>query len=298
MSIEFVAIGSIIIDDIIDPVGRSNMGALGGGGSHAIAGMSLWSDQTALLSIRGKTLPATALDHLTALTDVQGIVRRDVPQPRFWQLFEADGTRQEVPRTDFEQFKEIPIRPDECPAHFASAQGVYLQTATAAEALAWVTYLKNLNPAMVILWEPWEIFYTPDNLSDFQEIAPYLDIISPQTVELSRMIVETTPQKQAALLFDYGVSCLALRLGAEGSLVGTATALHHLPAFPAATVVDETGAGNAYCGGFVVGYIESDGDPLLAGAYGTVSASFTLEQVGVPHLPPDSRQQAEERLQK
>jgi hypothetical protein len=44
--------------------------------------------------------------------------------------------------------------------------------------------------------------------------------------------------------------------------------------------------GNAYCGGFVVGYVESGGDPVVAGKYGTVSATFTLEQRGIPRLDP------------
>ncbi len=38
-------------------------------------------------------------------------------------------------------------------------------------------------------------------------------------------------------------------------------------------IVDVTGAGNAYCGGFVVGLARS-GDLLQAGCSGAVSASF------------------------
>ena len=62
-------------------------------------------------------------------------------------------------------------------------------------------------------------------------------------------------------------------------------------------MVDETGAGNAYCGGFVVGYVESGGDSLVAGRYGTVSSTFALTQVGVAHFGADSHAIAERRLQ-
>lgn len=295
--IDYVAIGAIIIDDIIDPQGHSRMGTLGGGGSHAVAGMRAWSERTALVSVIGEGFPQSAMAHLASLADVSGIVSRLVPQPRFWQLFETDGTRNEVPRTDFERFKAIPVRPDEFPVDFASAKGVYLQTPTAEAGLAWVEHLKTLNPDVVILWEPWEIFYRPENLPHFQHAAPHFDIISPQTVELSWMIGETDPQKQADKLFDCGVRCLALRLGAEGALVGTATQQHYIPAV-SAPVVDETGAGNAYCGGFVVGFVESGGDVLAAGRYGAVSATFTLAQVGVPRLGVNSRALAASRLPK
>ncbi len=72
-------------------------------------------------------------------------------------------------------------------------------------------------------------------------------------------------------------------VGAAGSLVSTAQTMHQLPALPG-PVVDETGVGNAYCGAFVVGYLESGGDPVVGSQYGSVSASFTLAQVGVPRL--------------
>lgn len=295
--VDYVAIGSIIIDDIVDPQGKSNMAVLGGGGSHAVSGMRVWSENTALLAIIGDGFPQIAWQRLNRLTNTSGIINRPVPQPRFWQLFETDGTRNEIPRTDFEVFKKIPVRPDEFPSAFAQAKGVFLQTPTANEGLAWIEHLRQLNPNIVILWEPWEIFYTPENLAGFKEVAPHFDIVSPQTLELSWMLGETNPKKQVDMLIECGVKCFALRLGVEGSLVGTASVQHHIPTL-SVPVVDETGAGNAYCGGFVVGYVESNNDPLTAGRYGTVSSTFALAQVGVAKLSGnDTRAVATTQLQ-
>ena len=293
--IDFVAIGSIIIDDIVDPQGRTSMGVLGGGGSHAVAGMRVWSERTALVSVIGQDFPETAWKQLESLADTRGIRQRPAAQPRAWQLFEADGTRQEVFRTDFGALRQTTIQPDEYPIDFGTAKGVYLQTATAPEAEAWANRLKALNPSLVMLWEPWEILYTPDNLVDFGRVAPQFEIISPQTIEISRMIGETKPEKQATILFECGVRCLALRLGAAGSLVGAIEHIHHIPAI-SGPVVDETGAGNSYCGGFVVGYVESGGDAATAGRYGTVAATFALAQLGVARLGAQTRTQAETRL--
>ena len=296
MTVEYVAIGSIIIDDIVDPQGRSTMGVLGGGGTHAVAGMRAWSQNTAFVSVIGQGFPESAWQHLTELADARGIVSRPVPQGRAWQLFETDGTRNEIFRTDFEIFRQSTIKVDEYPDAFASAKGIFVQTSTAERGKAWVKRLRALNPQIVILWEPWALLFTPDNLAEFCRVAPLFDIISPQTTEVRWMIDETDPQKQAEILFDCGVHCLALRMGASGSLVGTASELHHIPA-ASVQVVDETGAGNAYCGGFVVGYVESGGDPLVAGQYGTVSSTFALTQVGVARFGADSRAIAEQRLQ-
>lgn len=60
-------------------------------------------------------------------------------------------------------------------------------------------------------------------------------------------------------------------------------------------VVDVTGAGDAYCGGFLVGYAETD-DPLMAACYGTVSASFVLEGHGGLFGLRYTREDAELRL--
>jgi sugar/nucleoside kinase (ribokinase family) len=48
-------------------------------------------------------------------------------------------------------------------------------------------------------------------------------------------------------------------------------------------VVDVTGGGNAYCGGFLVGWVEH-GDIIQAAARAAVSAAITLEQVGPPTI--------------
>ena len=53
-----------------------------------------------------------------------------------------------------------------------------------------------------------------------------------------------------------------------------------LPAVPT-TIVDVTGAGNSFCGGFMTG-LGDDLSPLEAGLRAAVSASFALEQIGLP----------------
>jgi len=46
-------------------------------------------------------------------------------------------------------------------------------------------------------------------------------------------------------------------------------------------VIDPTGAGNAFMGGFAIGFVET-GDVIKAISYGAVSSSFALEQIGIP----------------
>jgi len=108
----------------------------------------------------------------------------------------------------------------------------------------------------------------------------------------------TSPEEVCRRYRAMGARIIALRMGTQGSLslscpetpdplsfhkqqldqqlrpdamVGR---FHFVPAYPC-SVIDATGAGNSYCGGFLVGYLRTR-DVLHAALYGTVSASFTV----------------------
>lgn len=51
-------------------------------------------------------------------------------------------------------------------------------------------------------------------------------------------------------------------------------------------VVDPTGAGNAFLGAYTIGYLNT-GNIIEAACYGSVGASFALEQVGMPEIGSD-----------
>jgi len=80
---------------------------------------------------------------------------------------------------------------------------------------------------------------------------------------------------------------VALRMGERGSLLaeqGSGRA-YFIPPLPVERIVDQTGAGNAYCGGFVVGWCLQR-DLAAAGCYAAAAATFTLETVGAADIPP------------
>jgi sugar/nucleoside kinase (ribokinase family) len=85
-------------------------------------------------------------------------------------------------------------------------------------------------------------------------------------------------------------------MGDEGSLLYQAQTgeWQHIPAVPV-TAVDPVGAGNAYCGALLVGWLQT-GDLRRAGQYAAVAASFLVEQYGLPAPRVGLRAEAEERL--
>jgi sugar/nucleoside kinase (ribokinase family) len=87
-----------------------------------------------------------------------------------------------------------------------------------------------------------------------------------------------------------GPSVVVAKLGEYGAALITAEDYFQMPAFPLETVVDPTGAGDTFAGGFV-GYIaahpgEERSQEMLrrAMAYGTVIASFNVEEFGTDRV--------------
>lgn len=291
----FLSIGPVVIDDIVLPDGQTRMGVLGGGATHAAMGMRVWSGRIALLATLGRDVPAADRRKLTRAFDLRGPARRDSPSPRAWQLYEHDGRRTHVDRTDGDLFMAMCPRPDELPAEYAGARGARLECDAPDPLREWMACLRAAGCGH-ILWEPWNVFCRPENRALFGQLAPLLDVFSPNLLQAQRLTGLKDPRQVLAALLEAGVQVAVLRMGEAGSLVaGQGAPAVAVPAVPVSNIVDVTGAGNAYCGGFLVGLAET-GDLARAGRYGAVSASFALEQFGAMFTLEDLRTRAEQRL--
>ena len=289
---EFIAVGSIIIDDIVYPDGRTSMGVLGGGGTHAAYGMALAGERPALVGLVGEDLPADIRARLEKDFDTSGLAWTRHPQVRGWQIFEWNGVRNEIFRVDVvEPFMYGPDA-DSPQVPFSGAAGMTLLRG-AEHVAAW----RRRFPQAILLWEPVRIFMLSADRGAFLRGIPHADIISPNLHEAQTMYgVEDEAEIMRRMLAD-GCNIVALRMGELGSLVarqGEGKA-YAIPAVEVGDVVDQTGAGNTYCGGFVVGW-RRERDLATAGCYGAAAASFTLEYVGCAEIPADLESEWRRRL--
>ncbi|HBY95317.1 MAG: PfkB family carbohydrate kinase [Ardenticatenaceae bacterium] len=282
MSVGFVTFSNLIIDDIVLPDGRTFMNTLGGAGMHALVGMRVWADRLGYMATVGSDFDPA---HRTALArlgiDLRGLVERaGCRTPRAWQLFEPDERRIEIFRTDAAEFERCKVKFEDIPADYLKARGFHLHWGTLEELESLVSRLRATNATLRLVWEP-----SPAHLDQprdsFEAVLHQLDLFSPSLDEAQRITGCDEPGEMVATFLKWGAPCVALRMGARGSLVQTATGESwQIPAVPA-TIVDVTGAGNSYCGGFLTG-LGAGLDPLEAALRATVSASFALEQFGLP----------------
>lgn len=276
----FVCFGGIFLDDIVYPDGRTSMGVLGGGGVHCAAGAAVWGDAPALIATAGTDLPPEIRQRLDATFDTRGIVKIDLPQVRAWQIFEWDGLRRELVRVkhvypfiDGEHLSPIPE-----PYHHTPAVAILHW---GKGFLRW----REQFPNSLVIWEPDQHFMKAENAPLFRSALQHCHIVSPNLVESEIIYGTDDPDALIDHMLADGAPAVALRMGERGSIVANAQARYPIPALDVPQVVDVTGAGNSYVGGLLVGYARTR-DIRMAGIYGAVSASFTVEVVGVPPVPP------------
>ena len=129
------------------------------------------------------------------------------------------------------------------------------------------------------------IEHTPDSLRQTLGIVDCLIINDAEARELSG---EPNLVRAARLIREMGPRILVIKKGEHGALLFVEDDIFSAPAYPLEDIQDPTGAGDAFMGGFA-GYLAQsdriDIDALKAATiYGSVLASFTVEQFGPERL--------------
>ncbi|KAL4081914.1 Ribokinase-like protein [Scleroderma yunnanense] len=152
----------------------------------------------------------------------------------------------------------------------------------------------------ITIYEPVPDDCVPEELPTLIKALPSITVLSPNAEEafsflsISSPISQKSVEAAAAHFLELGVDntgpeCVIIRSGALGAYVATKTdGGQWVDAFwtpeDNEKVVDVTGAGNSFLGGFAAGLQLAGGDFHEATLYAVVSASFTIEQRGLPTL--------------
>lgn len=268
---------------------------LGGGCVHCGMAMRLWDDQVGLLAKVGLDFPTELERQLKRIFIGDGITRTDFQQtPHFNQHYRADGTRYETFSSPHQEMLAMVPVPAELPEEWKDIQGVHLHCRK-EHVMDWIEKLKSQG-AELVLWEPIDHFDDPTNLKLFIEFACKADIVSPNLSEIRKLTGKQDLESILAFCHGEGFNTLLLRMGGQGVLVMDEQGKWFVtPPYPETEIIDPTGAGNACCGGFIVGLSKTK-DLKEAARYANVSSSLAMRQYGAIYPLEPSKREEQKRL--
>ncbi len=297
--IEIATVGWLTMDDIVLLDHSCRPGVLGGGALYSAIGAQIWSDWVGIHSVTGRAVYEDVLAQIASRQlDDKGVGVIDGLGLQLWLLHETETFKRQVPKLNSATVEDMDRARGPLPESYREARGFHVAPQTPAGTAENVRTLSELPHRPVV---------TVDILSDeLIDRRLYADLgflrgasaFLPSEAEITR--IWDPPDigewlREAALR----LRChMVAKLGERGSVVCDAESgvLIHTPAHPV-KLVDTTGAGDGYCGGFVVGL--AAGRPLAeCAAMGTVSASYVVEACGALETKRPSLGARQARLQR
>lgn len=167
--------------------------------------------------------------------------------------------------------------------------------------------IRKFNPLAKFIYEPLPDDCVKHNWTKLTEILPMIDVFSPNRDEaIALALGENDNAKEENIADDSRITMLSdgelcakfttfqtlisnagtvIRCGARGCHIRTHNGLDaHLPAYhqDQSHVVDVTGGGNSFCGGFMMGWYSSQEDWIYAAVCGNISSGCIVEKLGMP----------------
>jgi sugar/nucleoside kinase (ribokinase family)/fructoselysine-6-P-deglycase FrlB-like protein len=280
MTAPVIIVGNLTIDDVIQPDGSSQMGTLGGNSVHACAAALTWVGGVGIVARCGTDFPAAAIGRLReAGADTGGVRPIDGPTVRNWVIYEADGSRNWVYRTPPGRSAEVAPQPGDIPAAWLGrtpAPVVHVAAMPLAAATAIVRSVRDRARGAAITLDTHEGWRRGTGVLD---AARLVDVFLPSREELAELVGHDDPPRAAGELTAAGVKCVVVKMGGDGALVARpGMPLAHAPASQVA-VVDPTGAGDSFCGGFAAGLALGE-DVVGAARRGCATAAAAIGAAG------------------
>jgi sugar/nucleoside kinase (ribokinase family) len=117
-----------------------------------------------------------------------------------------------------------------------------------------------------------------------------VDVVVLNDAEIRMLTQEANLTRAARQVRELGPRIVVVKQGSYGACVFSDDGFFFLPGYPLETVVDPTGAGDAFAGGFF-GYLDHHSETLAseqvvrcAAVYGSVIASYAIEEFGSERL--------------
>jgi ribokinase len=310
------------MDNIITANGTLLPQTFSGNCIYAALGARVWSESVGVVSRYGAGYSEEPLELLRSRgIDTTGIRHRGVPHGRNVAFaYRADGSRTReippellarIPLAERARFFDTTLLPDaDAQWHLSAPDGDDVPLdwwdGIAGVHCAFMPVRKHVQIAEMVrrrrgdaVWvqvdSPWHDACNPD-VDYLTPLMRVIDALLPSEADLDAARPGASIAETTRVVLDAGAKTIVLKLGPAGCRVFTRDA-GLIAEIPAVDVIarDPTGAGDAFCGGFLAGMHETN-DVVTAARYGAVAASFAVEAPGLTALAASSRREADARL--
>ncbi|MFN2429870.1 MAG: PfkB family carbohydrate kinase, partial [Cryomorphaceae bacterium] len=164
--------------------------------------------------------------------------------------------------------------------------------------LSVISQLKN-RPKMVAL--DTMNFWMDSAMEDLKKVISKVDILTINDEETRQLSGEYNLVKGARKIMEMGPKYVVVKKGENGALLMDKNNMFYAPALPLEEVMDPTGAGDTFAGGFM-GYLAHTKDLSFenmkrAVIIGSAMASFTVEKFGTENLLKIQEADIDQRIQ-
>jgi sugar/nucleoside kinase (ribokinase family) len=232
-----------------------------------------------LVAVVGTDFPHEArrvLEHPDV--DLTGLEVREGRTFRWEGIYTADMNSRETIRTELNVFEHFRPRLDE------RTRGLKTVFLANIDPVLQAEVLNQLTSPRLVLCDTMN-FWIRHKRSDLLKILKRVQILIINEEEARELTEQTVTHKAARAILDLGPQMVVVKLGEHGAFLQSANLRFTCPAVTIENVVDPTGAGDTFAGGFV-GAIARMGrlterNLRTAVVFGCVLASFTVEDFGV-----------------
>ena len=275
-SVRLVVVGSIGLDAIATPQARRR-NVLGGSVTHACAAASFFC-KTGMVGVVGADFPASFRNLYRRLgIDTRGLERIAGKTFRWSGVYEADMNNRRTLKTELNALARFdPVLPE------PYRRAPYLFLANMQPALQ-LRVLDQMRAPRFVAADTMDLWIRTAR-SDLDAVLKRVDLVTLNDSEARELTGSHNVIRAAKQVMAMGPRYVALKKGEHGAILLSRAGISLLPAFPVEQVVDPTGAGDTFAGGFMGALARSgraDADALRqAMVVGSVMASFCVESFG------------------
>ena len=273
-------VGSMALDTVETPFGRVE-GVLGGSASFFAAAASHYQP-VQVVAVVGDDFPLAQLDFLRERgVDLEGLQVEPGESFRWGGAYSADFSERETLFTILGVFADFsPV----IPASFRAARIVVLGN---IHPVLQGQVLDQVECPELVVCDTMN-YWIERERDALMRLIERVDVLMVNDTEIHQLSGIADPARAARRVRGHGPRHVIVKEGARGALLFDGDSAFRCPAWPVRRVVDPTGAGDAFAGGFagyLAGRARCAADALReALVHGSVMGSFAVESFSLHRL--------------